>query len=306
MKKVDLSIILISYNTKELTCDAINSIVNTVKKYTFEIIVVDNDSQDGSAEPMKQLQKELEQKSIRFVLIENKMNKGFSKANNQGVGQANGRYVLFLNTDTLVYEDTLDGMVEFMDATPDAGASTCYVQLPNGKLDEGSHRGFPTPWRAFAHFSGLSKLFPNVPVFTGYLLSHLDLSTTHEVDALVGAFMLTRFEAGEQVGWWDEDYFWYGDDLDFCYRLKKAGWKIYFVPQYKILHYKGVSGGIKKISSHITKASRKTKLRATDARFDAMRIFYNKHYKQKYPAIIHFVVLSGIQLKWRLQKLFIK
>lgn len=303
MKKFDVSIILISFNTKELTLDAIASIVSTAKKITYEIIVVDNNSVDGSVEALQDLQKQLHKKDISLLLIENKTNEGFSKANNQGITKATGRYVLFLNTDTIVYDATLDGMVAFMDKTPQAGAATCYVSLPNGKLDDGAHRGFPTPWRSFTHFSGLSKIFPSVAFFSGYSLSYVNMTTVHEIDSLVGAFMMTRFEAGQEVGWWDEDYFWYGDDLDFCFRLKKAGWKIFFVPEYKILHYKGASGGIKKISSHLTKANSDTKLKATNARFNAMKIFYDKHYKNKYPRLVRFLVLSGIHLKWKLHKI---
>ena len=283
---VDLSIIIVSFNTRDLTIECIRSIVRTVKKNSYEIIVVDNNSEDDSVSEILKL------KLANLKLIQNKENVGFSRANNIGVKEARGRFVLFLNTDTVVYENTIDGVVEFMDHNKDAGAATCFVRLPSGRLDDASHRGFPTPWRALSHFSSLSKLFKKSKIFAGYSLGHLDLNKTHEVDALAGAFMLVRREAGEQVRWWDEDFFWYGEDIDFCYRLKERGWKIYFVPEFEILHYKGVSGGLKKDSKSYSTATREIRKRAHEARFAAMRIFYDKHYKDKYPSIIRMLVLT--------------
>ena len=232
--------------------------------------------------------------------IHNNENLGFSKGNNVAVKKAKGKYVLFLNPDTVVYEKTIDGMLDFMDEHPEIGASTCFVELPNGKLDDSSHRGFPTPWGAFSHFSGLSKAFPKSKMFGGYNLSYLNTSKTHEVEALAGSFMLVPFTIGEKLGWWDEDYFFYGEDIDFCYRIKKAGYKIYFVPEFKALHYKGISSGIKSVSKDLTKASVETKRWATNHRFNAMEIFYNKHYKKKYSAILTGMVLLGIKLKKQL------
>ena len=125
----------------------------------------------------------------------------------------------------------------------------------------------------------------------------MDLEKTHEIDALAGAFMLVRRPAGEEVKWWDEDYFFYGEDLDFCFMLKQKGWKIYYVPGVFIKHFKGVSGGIKSVSKDITTASEETKIRATKSRFNAMRIFYKKHYKSEYPGIINFLVNVGISIR---------
>lgn len=293
MKSVDISIIIVSFNTKDLTTECIRSVIRTIKKSSYEIIIVDNNSEDDS---VKEIKRSFDSAQDKIFIIENSENFGFSKANNIGVKQSNGRYVLFLNSDTVVYENTIDGMVEFMDQNKDSGAATCFVRLPNGKLDDAAHRGFPTPLRALSHFTGLSKLLLFEP-FSGYSLKHLRIDQKHEIDALAGAFMLVRREAGEMVGWWDEEFFWYGDDLDFCYRLKEAGYKIYFVPEFEILHYKGASGGIKKESKHLTTATQETRARAHDARFSAMKIFYEKHYKNKYSALIRALVLSGINFK---------
>lgn len=288
---VDLSIVILSFNTKELLRECLLSIKKyEVGSWKYEVIVVDNASTDGSAEMV-------EKEFPDITLIANEENTGYSRGNNQGVKKAKGRCVLFLNADTVVYDRTLKSMVDFIDEHKKAGTATCKVELPTGELDDSCHRGFPTPWRSFCHFSGLSRTFPNIPFFAGYCLSYMDLNKTHEIDSCSGAFMIVRREAGEEVGWWDEDFFWYGDDLDFCYRLKEKNWKVYFVPEVKILHYKGVSGGIKKISKHLTVATRETVIRATNARFEAMKIFYKKHYMNKYPPIVTLLIFLAINLK---------
>lgn len=286
---LDLSIIIVSYNTKDFLKNCINSIVENAKNISYEIIVVDNASTDGSVESIKR-------KDIK--IISNEENLGFSKANNIGVKASDrSRYVLFLNSDTLMQKGTIEEIINFMDKHKDAGAATCKLIMPNGKIDDASHRGFPTPWNAFCHFSGLEKLFPKNKLFAGYSLGWKDLEKTHEIDALAGAFMLVRRKAGEEVKWWDEDYFFYGEDIDFCYMLKSKGWKIYYVPAVSIIHFKGVSGGIKNVSKQITTANEETKKIATEWRFKAMRIFYKKHYQQKYPWIINLLTNAGISIK---------
>lgn len=290
---IDLSIIIVSYNTKDILHTCLSSVFNTFPKmFTVEVIVVDNASSDASVEIVKK-------DFPKALLIQNKENFGFSKANNIGVKKAKGRYILFLNSDTVMFKGTIETMLVFMDSHTYVGAATCRVVLPNEKLDDASHRGFPTPWNAFCHFSGLSRLFPTRRMFSGYSLSFMDVSFIHEIDACAGAFLLVNRKAGEVIHWWDEDFFWYGDDLDFCYRLKENGWKIYFVPTASILHYKGVSGGIKEISKNITTADRKTKALATKARFNAMEIFYKKHYVNKYPKFLTWLVLFVIAVKAR-------
>lgn len=308
-ENVDLSIIIVSYNTSGLLKDLILSILNTVTKYSYEIIIVDNVSSDDTVQMVRNnFLKNLEELKLRhqkltnLFLIINKENYGFSKANNIGIEISKGRFILFLNPDTLVFENTLDGMVDFMEKRKDVGASTCFLRMPNGKLDDAAHRGFPTPWRALCHFSYLSRLIP-AKIFTGYNLSFLNMKESHEIDALAGAFMLVRREAGQHAKWWDEDYFFYGEDLDFCYKLKENGWKIFFVPEFEILHYKGASGGIKSISKHLTKANKETREKVINSRFSAMKIFYDKNYKTKYPAVVTSLVLLGIGAKWRLSRI---
>jgi len=291
---LDLSIIIVSYNAKEFLKNCIASIMKSVKTVSYEIIIIDNNSPDMSSEMVRK-------KFPQIKLIENKRNTGFSKANNQGIkASQESSYILFLNPDTVMQEKTIEKMIDFMNNHKDTGASTCKLIMPNGKIDDATHRGFPTPWNAFCHFTGLSRIFPKSRIFTGYNLGWMNLEETHEIDALAGAFMLVRRRAGEEAGWWDEDYFFYGEDIDFCYMLKQKGWKIYYVPKVSIIHYKGVSGGIKTVSKEITTASEETKKRASHWRFEAMRIFYNKHYRQKYPWIINFLVDKGITLREKL------
>ncbi|MBI4089355.1 MAG: glycosyltransferase family 2 protein [Candidatus Levybacteria bacterium] len=291
---MDLSIIIVNYNTKDFLKKCIKSIVDNVsKKISYEIIVIDN----ASADRIQNSEFSFILQNQNLQLIFNKKNLGFSKANNIGIRKAQGRYILFLNPDTVMQKNVIEKMVEFMDNHKDAGAATCKLIMPNGQIDDACHRGFPTPWNAFCHFSGISRLFTKSKLFSGYNLGFKDLNKIHEIDALAGAFMLVRRVAGENVGWWDEDYFFYGEDIDFCYMLKQNNWKVYFVPTVSILHYKGVSGGIKNISKKISTADKETKKRVTHARFNAMRIFYKKHYENKYPKLLTWLVYKAISLK---------
>lgn len=296
MNKVDLSIIILNYNTKDITIEAIKSIEKNYPKDVasgnFEVIVTDNASPDGSLQAFKEYKKKTTIRS--FYTVDNKGNIGFAAGNNKGIPLAKGRYVLFLNPDTVVYPKTLTRMIEFMDAHPDAGGATCRVEIPAGGIDEASHRGFPTPWNAFTHFSGLEKRFPRSRLFAGYTRGWEDLTKIHTVPAVVGAFLFVRRDVGEKIGWWDEDYFFYGEDIQFCYDIWKAGYKIYYVPDVKILHYGGVSSGIKKQSQNMTTANSETKRKVQNWRFDAMRIFFKKNYAKSYPWLVNWLVDRGI------------
>lgn len=296
MNKIDLSIIILNYNTKRHTLEAVESVEKNypeeVRTGVYEVIVADNASPDGSLTAFQDYRKQTKIKS--FHVVDNKENIGFAAGNNKGVPSAKGRYVLFLNPDTIVPSNTLTRMINFMDGHPDTGAATCRIDLPTGGIDESSHRGFPTPWNAFTHFSGLERLFPKSQLFTGYIQGSKDLTGIHEVDAISGAFLFVRREVGEQIGWWDVEYFFYGEDLQFCYNIRKLGYKIYYVPDVSILHYGGVSSGIKKQSHHITTADRERRKKMQVHRFDAMRIFYRKNYDAKYPKILTMLVSKGI------------
>jgi len=254
-----------------------------------EVFVVDNASTDGSVEMVK---KEFPQ----VKLIASDKNLGFAKANNLALKQANGDDILFLNPDTVVPKETLPAMLEFMEKNKDIGIATCKVELADGSLDWDCHRGFPTPWASLTRFLGLCKLFPRSKIFNQYYLGFLPMDEIHEIDSCCGAFFLTRKKLLNEIGWWDEDYFFYGEDIDLCFRTKKAGWKVVYNPDVKIVHYKGAASGIKKTTQEVTKATKESRQKALRASVDAMRIFYDKHLKSEYPAIVDGFVYVGIWL----------
>ncbi len=301
----NLSIIILNYNVKDLLLNCLESIFkHKGKDDKWQVIVVDNASEDGSVEVVKELRSHMSSGNTVEV-VENKENLGFSGGNNVGVKKAKAPVILFLNPDTVVVGGAISKSLQYLMSDPDIGALTCRVELPDGRLDYSSHRGFPTPWNAFCYFSGLSKIFPRSPLFSGYTASYLDIHKTHEIDCLTGAFLMVRKIAGDQIGWWDTDYFFNGEDIEFCYSLKEKGWKIYFYPEVKIIHYKGSSSGLwKTAASRVDKAKR---LEAVTHGVSAMRIFYKKHFYDKYPPIFRDLVLAGIKIleHYRKAKLWI-
>jgi hypothetical protein len=252
----------------------------------MEVIVVDNGSTDGSAELVKS-------KYPSVTLIETE-NRGLAVGSNLGMQKATGDYFLFMGTDAFPEEKTLEGMIGYFEKTPSLGVATCKLMLRNGDLDMDAHRGFPTPWAAITHFTKLNRIFPKSKLFNQYFLGHVNMNVPHEIDLCISHFMMVRKQVFVQVGTWDEDYFVYGEDVDFCYRVKQGGWKIMYLPQWKALHYKGVSVGIRKESSDISKTDAGTKKKMRRSSTEAMRIFYSKHYQNKYPKFVTSLVLSGI------------
>ncbi|ANY74144.1 glycosyl transferase family 2 [Paenibacillus ihbetae] len=274
---MDVSILIVNYNTRQLTLDCLQSVYASETEFTYEVIVIDNDSKDDSVQAIRQ-----EFPLVR--LIENTENTGFAIANNQGMAAAQGRYVLLLNSDTVIQRDTLQTMVAFMDRNPITGASGCKIILPDGSLDKACKRGFPTPSASFYYAFGLSKLFPNEPRFNQYQLGYLDPDQEYPVDCLVGAFMLVRRETIEQVGGLDETFFMYGEDIDWCYRIKQAGWGIHYYPRTTIVHYKGGS-------------ARRRPFKIIYEFHRAMILFHRKHYRKKYNILVNGAVYAGVGLK---------
>ncbi|MNN23643.1 N-acetylglucosaminyl-diphospho-decaprenol L-rhamnosyltransferase [compost metagenome] len=277
---MDLSVLIVNYNTCRLTMDCLRSVVDSTTTYSYEIIVVDNASSDDSVETI----------AAEFPdvhLIANQENTGFARANNQAMAVARGRYVLLLNSDTIVQGDTFQTMISYMDEHKELGAAGCKVILPDGSLDKACRRGFPTPSASFYYAFGLSKLFPNHPRFNQYQLGYLDPNETYPIDCLVGAFMMVRQETIQQVGGLDETFFMYGEDVDWCYRIKQAGYGIHYHPATYIVHYKGAS-------------SRRKPLKIIYEFHRAMWVFHRKHYKAKYSWITNTAVYSGIALKFTL------
>ncbi|MCU6797652.1 glycosyltransferase family 2 protein [Paenibacillus sp. WQ 127069] len=275
---MDLSIIILNYNTCELTLNAIQSVYDSQTSFCYEIIVVDNHSSDASVV-------EIKRRYPNVRLVENPSNDGFSKGNNIGIKLATGRYILLLNSDTIIDSDSLQTMIAFMDQNLSIGAAGCKIVLPDGSLDKACKRGFPTPLASFYYAFGISKLFPKVSRFNQYQLGYLDPDQDYPVDCLVGAFMMVRKEAIDQVGMLDEDFFMYGEDIDWCYRIKQGGWRIHYYPYTQIVHHKGAS-------------SRRKPFKIIYEFHRAMYLFHKKHYQKKYNFLINGLVYLGIALKF--------
>jgi len=291
---MDLSIIILNYNSADYLEKCLESIKKSnFDKYTYEVIVVDNNSTDESIK----LAKSVNTINTKYLLL--KDNKGFSHGNNQGLTVSNpkSKYVLFLNPDTKVKQETFKKMIDFFETNPQVDAATCRIDLVlTNQMQPECHRGFPTPWRSFCYFTNLYKLFPKSILFSGYFLGHLDLTTPHPIEACVGAFLMVKRQVGKTIGWWNEKYFFYGEDLDFCYQLNKKGYKLFFYPDTKIYHYQGISSGLISKSKHLSKASRKTKIMIAKASTQAMRIFYQQNLFKDYNFLTRFLVNVGINL----------
>ena len=227
-----LSIIIVNYNVKFFLEQCINSIKTGSKGLKIEIIIVDNNSTDGSVNMIKN-------EFPKCIVIENKKNVGFSKANNQGIRKSKGKYVLLLNPDTIIEEDTLSKCISFMEKNSEAGSLGVKMIDGNGKFLPESKRSFPSPMVAFYKIFGLSTIFPKSKKFGTYHLKFLDEEEIHEVDVLSGAFLFIRKEVLNKIGLLDEDFFMYGEDIDISYRIQKSGFKNYYFPKTKIIHYKG-------------------------------------------------------------------
>lgn len=257
MYEKKVSIVIVNYNVRFFLEQCLQSVQAGTNGIDAEIFVVDNNSTDGSVEYLRP-------KFPEVIFIENKDNPGFSKANNQAIEQCRGEYVLILNPDTVIGEDTIRTLCFFMDENGNAGASGvkmldgCGVFLPESK------RSFPGPWVSFCKLFGLSRLFPNSKLFSRYSLPHLNPDKQHKVDVLAGAFMFVRREALDKAGLFDEAFFMYGEDIDLSYRLKLAGYDNYYLPE-RILHYKGES-------------TRHKDRKHIHAFYNAMLIFYKKYY----------------------------
>lgn len=271
---LDLTVVIPSYNTRDLMEQALRTVEEASAEMSVEVIVVDNASHDGS-------QQMVQERFPEVTLICNDSNLGFAGANNLAFKRARGRHVLLLNSDTIVRPDTLRTMVGFLDEHPDAGAAGCKVLNPDGTLQLDCRRAFPTPSAAIYKLSGLSRLFPKSERFARYNLSYLDEDEIAEVDALSGSCMLVRRQTLQQVGGLDEAYFMYGEDLDWCFRMRAAGWKIFYVPTTEIIHFRGQSG-------------RSRALRVQFRKNEAMAIFVHKHMRQRYRFFPVWLLHAGI------------
>lgn len=277
---MQLSIIIVNYNVEyflEQCLHAVRAAIPLFGDGGAEVFVVDNNSVDGSVEMVRK-------KFPEVKLIANKENLGFSKANNQAIRQAKGKYILLLNPDTVVEADTFTKAVGFMESHPDAGGLGIKMLDGKGNFLPESKRGLPTPEVAFYKIFGLSALFPKSKKFGKYHLGFLDKDQTHEVEILSGAFMLLRKETLDKVGLLDEDFFMYGEDIDLSYRIIKGGWKNYYFPEARIIHYKGES-------------TRKSSVNFVFVFYKAMVIFARKHFSQQNAKTFSFLINIAIYIR---------
>ncbi len=272
-----LSIIIVNYNTGNLLRDCLGSIYANANGMPFDVWVVDNSSGDSSPAMVKKT-------FPKVRLIENRGNVGFSKANNIALSQSDSKYVLLLNPDTLVIGDAIDRTVEFMEEHPTVGIAGCKVLNRDRTLQLACRRSIPTPKVAFFRMVGLSRLFPGSKSMARYNLTFKDANEVQEVDAVSGAFLMARRETIRDIGLLDEQFFMYGEELDWCLRAKRAGWSVMYYPGAEIIHYKGES----------------TKSNSRKAAFEfyrAMYLFHKKHFAKDYSPLFNFLVYLGIVCK---------
>ena len=264
-----LSVIIVNYKVKHYLEQCLRSVAEASRGIAVEVIVVDNASGDGSVEYLRE----------RFpdvTIIASEENLGFARANNLAIRNSHGQYVLLLNPDTIVAEDTFRDFITFMDSTPDAGGCGAYMLHTDGSFAPESRRGLPTPFVAFCKMSGLASLLPKSRTFGRYYMRYLNENEVNRIEIMSGAFMFLRRDALDKAGLLDEDFFMYGEDIDLSYRILKAGYNNYFLPS-RILHYKGES-------------TVKSSYRYVHTFYRAMELFFNKHYA-------HYSILLSLPIK---------
>lgn len=255
-----LSVVIVNYNVRELLSECIKSVNTALTGIDGDIYVVDNNSSDGSVAYIRDHFPDVH-------VIANSDNQGFAHANNQAIRQTNSDYVLLLNPDTVVFEGTLRGCVDFMDAHPQCGGVGVRMLTREGTVAPESRRAIPTPWVAFLKMLGFTRK---------YYMSHLPWDKPGQIEVISGAFCMLRHKALDQIGLLDEDFFMYGEDIDLSYRLLKGGWENWFLP-YDIIHFKGES-------------TQKSSFRYVHVFYQAMLIFFRKHY-----AHLSFLISLPIQ-----------
>lgn len=282
----DLSIIVVSFNTEKMTVDAIKSVVRNTKNISTEIIVIDNASQDSSVKTLKSLA----ESNGEIVLITNKENQGFGRANNQGIKNAKGRYILLLNTDTLVEDNVLGEMVKWMDENSKVGVASCALKFKDGRL-QATGGYFPSLPRVLAWMTFVDDL-PGIslilkPFHPMHDLSPLGANTSfygneHLMDWVTGAFFMIRKEAAREIGYFDDDYFMYMEEVDYCFRAEKLGWEIQYLPKWSIIHFGGGSAG--KEFSLVNEMK-------------GLKLFYRKHMPRWQFPILNLLIKLGALLR---------
>jgi len=288
-QQTDLTIIILNYNTPDWVEKCLVSLQNfVIKKTAFQIkvTVVDN----GSEADLLSALTEVTQKFSFTELVKSKTNLGFSGGNNVALKETKSRYVMLLNSDTEATDATqLDQIIKYMDTHLEVAVITPRLQLSNGSLDWASHRGEPTPWASFTYFSKLEKIFSGTKLFGQYHQTYQNLNTTHQIDACSGAAMLVRTTAMEEVGYLDERFFMYAEDLDWCKRFRDVGYQIIYFPNSVIVHHKYKSG--------LKHSDQKLAQKTSHHFYDTMLQYFDKHYQDKYPWFVRQLIKLFIQVK---------
>lgn len=282
-----VSFIIVNYNTCQLLDKCIANLLGIYAN--MEIIVVVNGDSDGSSARVRE-------KYLDKVILLVTENKGLATAHNEGLAKASGDYLIHLGTDAYPTKEAISKIIDFMETHKDVGLATPKLVLRDGSRDIDAHRGFPTPWASLTHFAGLDKIFPRSPVFGKYFLGYKGFDTVHEIEVCISHFMCVRRSVWEKVGPWDQQYFLFGEDVDYCFRVKEAGFKNMYLGNVEVLHYKGATVG-RKTASDLKTASATSKdvlKKLPEQSTTAMRIFYTAHYAKKYPKMLTALVLSGI------------
>ncbi len=281
-----LTLIILNYNSKFWLNKCLSSIKEHYLNKTDSLIktvVVDNNSSDSS---LKMIAEEF--KWVEVISLNS--NVGFSAGNNVALRQAESEYVMLLNSDTeFIPQSNLDYLLSFMDENQKAGIISPKLLLANGELDWASHRGEPTPWASFSYYLKLENLFPNSKLFGQYHQKYLDLSQPHQIDACSGAAMLIRTSYMKEVGYLDERFFMYAEDLDWCKRFREAGYQIWYNPITTVIHHKYKSG--------IKTQAPLTSLQTKQHFYNTMMQYFDKHYKDKYPRFVRFLLRSFLFIK---------
>lgn len=273
---VELSICMVSLDCWTVLGDCLRSLQSSSFSLSHEVIIVDNGSCDGTPELVRR-------HFPNTTLIENNRNVGFTKATNQAIEASHGRYLLWLNTDTVLRPDSLHWLCRFLEEHPSAGIVGPKVLNADGSFQPQCKRGLPTPSASLFYLLKLNRLLPSNPRVGQYLLTHLPENLPNQVDAVSGCCLLARREVWTDIGPLDEDIFGFGEDLDWCVRAKKAGWEVWYYPRSVIVHLKGQGGAHSKPFS---------KVRGTH---QAMWVFYRKHLMSQYPLLITALVWAGVQ-----------
>jgi len=275
---IDISICIVSFHARDLLRKCLRSIYGTVDSLSFEIIVVDNHSEDGTLEMLKN-----EFPDVRLLV--NDHNTGYTRPNNQAIRESGGRYIVLLNPDTLVKPNAIAELFGFLETHPQVGIVGPKVLNRDGTLQKQCRRSEARPWDSFCYFSGLSRLFPHDRRFAGYLMTYLDENLTHEAEAVSGSCMMIRRQVIEQIGYQDENFFAYQEDTDYCRRARLADWKVFYDPSAQIIHYGGEGGSNVQPFRSIIEWHR------------SYYLYYRKHFAKDYLFVFNAIYYFGMLVK---------